>query len=208
MVPEEFQAMLGSSVIHLQPGSMKKQLHKERYNQQFVFEIESDKDFKANEKVFWLKGPSQNKTFKGASTKSQMNVISNKFSLDESPATFKFSLHEFKFKLDELLETFKVTSTKSQTNMIADVFSFEELHANQPAHFSHIVCPFWPQDGRRQRYISSACPVEKIMTYESSNKNNLLEVHSSEGLNRDSSGPLGNNHGLAQDPHESSSYPL
>ena len=96
---------------------------------------------------------------------------------------FKLSLDEFKFKLDELLETFKVTSTKSQTNISADEFSFEELHAYPLVHSSHIFCPLWPQDGRRQRYTSSACPGKKIMKSESFNIDNLHAVHSSEGLN-------------------------
>ena len=51
--------MLGSSVIHLQPGSMRKQLNKEKYSQQFIFEIKSDKNFTAGERIFFLEGPAQ-----------------------------------------------------------------------------------------------------------------------------------------------------
>ena len=116
---------------------MKKQLHKERYRQQFVFEIESNKDFKAGERIFWLKGPSQYNTFDIASTESQTNVISNKFSWDESINKFKISLDEFKFKLDGLLETVRITRTESQTNTSTDKFILEGLLAYPLVHYSY-----------------------------------------------------------------------
>ena len=184
---------------------MKKQLHKERYRQQFVFEIESNKDFKAGEKIFWLKGPSQFNTFNITSTESQTNVISNKFSWDESQINvisnkfswdesinkFRISLDEFKFKLDGLLETVRGTRTESQTNTSADEFNLEGLHAYPLVHSSCKFCPLLPQDDQKLRCTSSACPGKKIMKSESLNIDNLHAVHSSEGLNRDSSGPLG-----------------
>ena len=72
-VPDVFQDMLGSSIIHLQPGSMRKQLNKEKYIQQFMFEIESDKNFTAGERIFFLEGPAQYIASK------ESNISSNQF---------------------------------------------------------------------------------------------------------------------------------
>ena len=113
------------------------------------------------------------------------------FSWDESINKFRISLDEFRFKLHELLETVRGTSTESQTNTSADEFSFEGSHAYPLVHSSCRFCPWWPQVGQRHACTSSACPGKKIMKSESFNIDNLHAVHSSEGLNRDSSGPLG-----------------
>ena len=51
--------MLGSAVIFLQPGSARKQANKGKFSQQFVFEMVSDKNFTAGERLFFLEGPRQ-----------------------------------------------------------------------------------------------------------------------------------------------------
>ena len=76
-------------------------------------------------------------------------------------------------------------------NVASDGIILDELHEGRPVRFVHKYGPLCPQAGRMQRYISSTCPVGKIMKFESSDKVDLLSAHSSVDLSKGSSAPLG-----------------
>ena len=107
-VPDIFQDMLGSSVIHLQPGSMRKQLNKEKYSQQFIFEIKSDKNFTAGERIFFLEGPTQ------CIDRKESNINYNQFEGESSLISTihnyrcrKMSLFTFRNSADEVIRELK-----------------------------------------------------------------------------------------------------
>ena len=67
-----------------------------------MFEVETNRDFKAGERIFWLEGPSQYIASKESQSNissnqfnwdvSQINVLSNKICRDESINTFRNNL--------------------------------------------------------------------------------------------------------------------